>query len=338
MRADGFTIIELLVVVSILSAVAYVALDALKEDTSQIRYDDTANRLTSIRQAILGRPERTLMGEAEISGYVADMGTLPASILDLLRDPCQNTTAGACGWQFENGISYGWRGPYLNALSVGGTQSYRDGWSNVAAVALEDADNFGWHMANCRIAGGSPVDCDDATVTIPGRSNLQLSISSGGRNNALSATDTGYDLDNSEDFLLTDYSFRYFTVEFTNNSSSDITSQNLCLSFSIPEIDDQGTAADTSDDEYQLTRITSSDSDRSATAVRASLTVATGDTTSVTFDFFGTSVPWGIRNYQLFDSSPGGVCETATPYAGHTETKIRLIPRTAHPTMSHTIN
>ncbi|MEM9099473.1 MAG: prepilin-type N-terminal cleavage/methylation domain-containing protein, partial [Pseudomonadota bacterium] len=73
----GFSLLEVLIVVSILSVAAYVALDAVDHDSSELRYNLTETRLEKIRRAIVGDPSLTLNGSPMISGYVADVGQLP---------------------------------------------------------------------------------------------------------------------------------------------------------------------------------------------------------------------------------------------------------------------
>lgn len=86
----GFTLLELLLVVTILSAVAWMSLGYVNNNGDQVRFEDTKNRLQAIRRAIIGDTSRTLNGQPVISGYVADMGVIPSDINALIsRKYCQ---------------------------------------------------------------------------------------------------------------------------------------------------------------------------------------------------------------------------------------------------------
>lgn len=154
----GLTLLELLLVVSILSGVAFMSVSFLGDGTSQLRFDDTKNRLDAVRKAILGQPERSINGQAEIRGYVADMGNLPLSLQALIvqnycTDPLQLNAADcvAAGHTWvtqpayifdtvtDTGLWAGWNGPYLAASPESDYAKYRDGWG------YDDAtNNFGW--------------------------------------------------------------------------------------------------------------------------------------------------------------------------------------------------
>lgn len=152
----GFTLVELLLVVTILSAVAWMSTSVLMDNTDQLRFDDTRNRLQAIRRAILGDSSRTLNGSPVISGYVADMGGPPVSLAALLnKDYCSGADAidaGTCASSGGTWISppartydathdlwYGWTGPYLTAAELLGYPKFQDGWGNDDGLV-----NFGW--------------------------------------------------------------------------------------------------------------------------------------------------------------------------------------------------
>nr|WP_319393867.1 type II secretion system protein [uncultured Desulfobacter sp.] len=90
-NTKGFTLLELLMVITILSAVAWMAVGTIENKTDQVRFDDTRNRLSAIRRAIIGDTSRTLNGMPEIRGYVADMGSLPRDLNALIKkDYCSD--------------------------------------------------------------------------------------------------------------------------------------------------------------------------------------------------------------------------------------------------------
>ncbi len=81
-RRDGFTLLELLLVVFILSVLALSAFslsDTLDSSQDQFRYEAARNQAQKFERAIIDRVE----GQAVIGGFVADMGGLPLNMLEL---------------------------------------------------------------------------------------------------------------------------------------------------------------------------------------------------------------------------------------------------------------
>ncbi|MEM9044663.1 MAG: prepilin-type N-terminal cleavage/methylation domain-containing protein [Pseudomonadota bacterium] len=192
----GFSLLEVLIVVSILSVAAYVALDAVDHDSSELRYNLTETRLEKIRRAIVGDPSLTVNGSPMISGYVADVGQLPPCLEALfVRDADCNpnvtepippvyatfndaggndaNTAGAFvdspaapDGDYDVGeqilLTAGWRGPYLS----GDFADFADAWGNARfgtsypAVATDPHFENGWRITTAS---------DDFTIESIGR-------------------------------------------------------------------------------------------------------------------------------------------------------------------------
>lgn len=133
-RPEGFSLLEMLLVITLLGMLSLAAVVLTESSDDQARYEDTKNRLLAIKRAIIGDTSRTINGEPEISGFVADMGRFPVSVQELLEN-----ISGVAAWGvFSLGISgvtgtleSGWRGPYLDYLpNRSGTATYLDGWGN----------------------------------------------------------------------------------------------------------------------------------------------------------------------------------------------------------------
>ncbi|KAB2921538.1 MAG: prepilin-type N-terminal cleavage/methylation domain-containing protein [Dechloromonas sp.] len=226
--APGFTLVELLVVVAVLSAVSLFAFGIVTEDKAQIRHDDTRHRLLQLRRAILGDSGPTTATAA--SGFVADNGDLPADIGTLLNagtllgkavltplfDPapgsdCSNNggeLASPFGDPADSGAQLlkGHHGDYLGGLGFNGR--FRDGWGNVGQV--DDAVNFGW-------------------AVVPG--GATLSLSSLGADNAAGGTDH-YASDTTQTIAANDWllPLEGWSVTVVNRTGSDLVPQNLALS------------------------------------------------------------------------------------------------------------
>ena len=168
----GFTLLELLVTVVLMSAMAWIVLGVVADDTSQIRFEDTRNRLSAIRQAIIGNIMPGASESGMPSSFVVDNGRLPGNIDILINAPASpptgnwgsfgsvipvfDPTPGTDGFpdipplgtlpdEFpldnplhpEVTLMKGHRGFYLSGVSSDG--SYRDGWGTDRS-GVGDAD------------------------------------------------------------------------------------------------------------------------------------------------------------------------------------------------------
>lgn len=169
-RSSGLTLVELMVVLVILAAVAGVAVTATESAVDQSRYESTRRGLAGVESAILGEPG----GPA---GFVADVGRLPVRSSD-----ADATRALAELWVRPSGVpecalrqplaaddvtvldaevtlAAGWRGPYLR-LPLG-APGLRDGW-NAAFLPLA-ADGSTVTVAGADVSGASSLGADGAT-------------------------------------------------------------------------------------------------------------------------------------------------------------------------------
>ena len=142
------TLVELLVVLTILALMATVAITSTDLMMGQGRFEATVRTLTNIEEAVRGpsgvrQPDGTLL----ISGFVADMGRLPVVTSNDPRLALSELWASGTLPLFdirspdsdlEVLVPCGWRGPYLR-LPVG-TPDLRDGWGN-PLVLLDESDN-----------------------------------------------------------------------------------------------------------------------------------------------------------------------------------------------------
>ncbi len=96
--ANGFTLIEMVVVIGVLVILAALVLPNLADTKSQSMSTTTSASLTAVRDAITG--------SAAGPGYFGNMGQLPATLKDLFVMP-----AGAAPFNPQTGR--GWRGPYV---------------------------------------------------------------------------------------------------------------------------------------------------------------------------------------------------------------------------------
>jgi prepilin-type N-terminal cleavage/methylation domain-containing protein len=165
---QGFTLIEMTVVLLLITLLASVAIRETNSLSFQVRYEQTQERLERIREAILGNPRQIINGQQAVSGFVADMGRLPGSIKELIqlssycsdaakltKADCENALGaiwfgrksyGFCNLNFPNETQClansgswmhlfygGWNGPYLNISgNPADSDAFTDGWGRLA--------------------------------------------------------------------------------------------------------------------------------------------------------------------------------------------------------------
>ncbi len=151
-KAQGFTLVELLLVIFLLGSLALVATLFVDNANEQLRFETTKTRLEQIRRAIIGNTSRTLNGQPEVSGFVADMGRLPDNIQELIESPTDTENIWGITDIDVSGVVVGmlhggWRGPYLEVIQesgLSGVRAFRDGWGNPDVAGAEK--NFGWKV------------------------------------------------------------------------------------------------------------------------------------------------------------------------------------------------
>ncbi len=200
----GLTLLEMLLVVFILSAVALGAVSLTDKVDSQGRFDDTSRRLNLLRDAIVGPRQFTSAGQRINSGFVNDLGTLPASVsrltltlndaqttiprfqayAPLFFDPTVDspgTAYGPYGWDATTNtdavavsgtILYkGYRGPYL-ALDAGVTSYLESTTLNMVTLFR---DGWGTHgVTDDTLNFGWLWTAPSATSVAPYISPLQI--------------------------------------------------------------------------------------------------------------------------------------------------------------------
>src|SRR5688500_14006556 len=112
----GLTLMELLVVLTILAVLTTIAMTSAESANDQARFDATETTLRNIEEAILGPAQQSdADGTVSVSGFVADVGRLPA-LEELTINPNGLPLYGPKGSPPEDSeilLVYGWRGPYL---------------------------------------------------------------------------------------------------------------------------------------------------------------------------------------------------------------------------------
>ncbi len=171
---NGFSLLELVIVLGILAVVASLATRELSHTQDQHRFTTSQRSLEEIRIAIIGDSQsRAPDGTVLATGFLADVGRYPHSLEELwhnssgllpykLRDVANDP---------EIRLATGWRGPYLR-LPVG-AKELRDGWGRtIIANQLADGGlSFGHYGSDGQPDSDASEDSDhyagDVFVGLP---------------------------------------------------------------------------------------------------------------------------------------------------------------------------
>lgn len=331
-RGVGLTLLEMVIVVFILGLVAASAVSLTGGIDQQFRYEQTRSRLTQLRSAIIGAGGVGLGGDRPLSGYVVDVGLLPADIDALVNDPTAADETDAferfepiapvydptpeadeqTGRMFNNDsgdevelgapgekLGKGWRGPYLQTDPSGaGRRLFRDGWGNVDPVASQDLANHGWLVR-------ADAEGDSLTLT-------SLGLNGADDSGADPASVAAYDADLSEtigpdDWLLSPAGW---AVTVVNQSGSAV--ENLRAVLLV----------------YRAGRWQHIASGKPAAPIAA------GGSGRVFIDDEAGEVPVGEHLLVLVEDTDGAVGNGELPYedaTGRVSARVRLTARSALP-------
>jgi general secretion pathway protein G len=111
MRRGGFSLIEVIIAIAIISILASMAVPYAARLIEKSREESTRREMEEVADAILGDPR------VPTSGFAGDVGRLPANIAQLnarTAPPLPAPPQGGAGGGFL-GVKIGWYGPYVNA-------------------------------------------------------------------------------------------------------------------------------------------------------------------------------------------------------------------------------
>ena len=137
--------------IMLMGILAAVALTNFIDFGKEAKTNVTQKRLAELKEALIGNPELVINGEYIKKGLIADVGSIPTSIDDLV------TQGSFDDYSFIT--KRGWRGPYVNS-SV--TDWNKDGWG--IAIVYSAA---GRTLKSCgpdRVCGGGNA-ADDITIS-----------------------------------------------------------------------------------------------------------------------------------------------------------------------------
>ncbi len=302
----GFTLLELLAVVVILSGVAFLTLQSLGSTDDQWRFEDTRNRLAALRTAIAGDPSRTANGAPVLSGFVADVGRFPLCLTELLQasgndcnqDTVPDTAIPVYGFQSAANIFVGWNGPYVETTTdLSGNLVYRDAWGNDG-----NTHNSGW---NVTVTAGTSVQVV----------SLGLDGASGGSGTYEADFPPSGNLVVGADAFVNVRDWQV-KITVTNTGGSASTARTVCARLHYPV---DGALSNTT------------------TTTQALPSLPSGDSVELTFvpsPGADLLVPIGVRSVQLLEDGASAGC--VDTFDASTPERVQIVPRTTPTTLSFT--
>ena len=113
---EGFTLIELVLIIVIMGIVATIAMKSMGPAVDQSRVDATMEEMEILAQAIIGNKDLVSEGIRSDFGYVGDIGAPPPDLEALVSNPAGYGT---------------WDGPYvLNSFMENPNDFKEDAWGN----------------------------------------------------------------------------------------------------------------------------------------------------------------------------------------------------------------
>lgn len=154
-RTGGFTLIEVIVVIAVISILAAMAVPYAVKIIDQSRQEATKKQMEEIHRAIMGDPK------GPTAGYLGDMGRLPVALTNLNT---QGTQAGQTTGTL--GVKYGWYGPYVKIGYSAGAYLV-DGWGTTLVYNSPGAGQITSYGPN-RIVGGGDDIVYPSSAVVPG--------------------------------------------------------------------------------------------------------------------------------------------------------------------------
>ncbi|MBU6374520.1 MAG: type II secretion system protein GspG [Bdellovibrionales bacterium] len=130
----GFTLIEVLMTMVLLSILAFASLELMGDSLDETRYEQTLQKMERMKIALIGDPTVRENGVRTSFGYVGDVGKLPDStqgLMALVSRPSVAPTPEVGAYEMVPSVRFGagWNGPYLFSAS-GSADTLLDAWGN----------------------------------------------------------------------------------------------------------------------------------------------------------------------------------------------------------------
>lgn len=162
---DGFTLIEILMVIALTSIVAVVSMEYISDSADEGKFQQTVSQLNQIRNAMIGDPTILEGGTRTSFGFLGDIGAIPTDpqgINALIKNPGLKPSFTI---DPTTRVGSGWNGPYLSSGNSG-VNYLVDAWGTKLVFGSGASPPFLMSYGADKASGGTGLN-QDITVTLP---------------------------------------------------------------------------------------------------------------------------------------------------------------------------
>jgi len=167
--AGGFTLIEVIVVIAVISILAAMAVPYAVKIIDQSREEATKKQMEEIHRAIMGDPK------GPTAGYLGDMGRLPTAPPAAVLTNLNTQGTQAIPSTGTLGVKYGWYGPYVKIGYSAGAYLV-DGWGTPLVYNSPGAGQITSFGPNRVAGGGDDIVYPSSPVVPTGRLLVNLQV------------------------------------------------------------------------------------------------------------------------------------------------------------------
>ena len=142
LNGDGFTLIELIMIIVVLGILATVAIPRFSNMSESSKVAATRQELQTLRAAIVGDPSVVAGGSLIDRGFEGDVGFAPSQLVDLVAKPDSISI-------YDKLTRLGWNGPYMDSSGAnyltdawGTTYAYNSATRSIMSVGGADTMNI----------------------------------------------------------------------------------------------------------------------------------------------------------------------------------------------------
>jgi len=169
MNRKGFTLVEVIVILVVLSILAAIAVPVALKIFERTADDATREEMANLKKAIIGDPQKLQSSFRSDFGFIGDIGCLPTDLRRVYTNdspPLPSSLPAPYVFDSTKQAGAGWNGPYITGAAQGDEldEFTKDQWGNNYTYTATGACPL---TATLTSSGASTsLTSDDITVTI----------------------------------------------------------------------------------------------------------------------------------------------------------------------------